>query len=276
MKVIREFTDNIWKLIKCIIKCCMELPYRKKLEWPKLMTENLLIVGNGPSTADFPLNKILKQKNIDICVVNYFPLKDKRFLEIRPKYVALVDPAFYKKDEVDISEQNQKLFDILKNVDWDIYIISRLGQNIPVNSEWIHHIYITNNVYEGSYFRKFFYKRNMACFAPQNVVLAGIFYAITKGVKNIYLIGVEMDFFKKVTVTDQNNIVSEPIHHYGKEYHTYSQNQFTISGFFWSIYNTFKQFDVASEYAKEMKSNVINLTHDSMLDMFNKKYDIFL
>ena len=116
----------------------------------------------------------------------------------------------------------------------------------------------------------------MACFAPQNVVLAGMFYAITKGVKNIYLIGVEMDFFKKIAVTDQNNIVSESIHHYGKKNYTYPQNQFKISEFLWSIYNTFKQFDIASEYAKEMKSNVINLTPDSMLDMFNKNYDVFL
>lgn len=72
----------------------------------------------------------------------------------------------------------------------------------------------------------------MACFAPQNVVLAGMFYAITKGVKNIYLIGVEMDFFKKITVTGQNNVALESIHHYGKEHYTYSQNRFKISEFF--------------------------------------------
>lgn len=276
MKRIREFIDNMWKLIKCVLKCCMEMPYRKELKWPELVTNNLLIVGNGPSTAGFSLNRIVEQKNIDICVVNYFPLKDKRFLEIKPRYVALVDPAFYAKNGVDISKQTQELFDVLENVDWDIYIISRLGQNIPVKNKRIHHIYLTNNVYEGNYFRKFFYQKNMACFAPQNVVLAGMFYAITKGVKNIYLIGVEMDFFKKITVTGQNNVALESIHHYGKEHYTYSQNRFKISEFFWSIYNTFRQFDIASEYAKEMKSNVINLTHDSMLDMFKKEYDLFL
>lgn len=276
MGMIRGCANNMWKLLKCIIKCCIEMPFRKNLKWPELVINNLLIVGNGPSAAGFSLNKIVKRNNFDVCVVNYFPLKDKRFLEIKPKYVALVDPAFYMERGAGISEKNQELFNILENVDWDIYIISRLGQNIPVKNKWIHHIYLTNNVYEGNYFRKFFYKRNMACFAPQNVVLSGLFYAITKRVKNIYLIGVEMDFFKKIAVTDQNDIVFEAIHHYGKEHYIYTKDQIRVSEYFWSIYNTFRQFEIASEYAKEMKSNVINLTEGSMLDMFDKKYDLFM
>lgn len=271
MYKISGFINNIWKLMKCSLKCVIEFPNRKKLLWPKLEENDLLIVGNGPSTAEFPLDKIAIEEKIDFCVVNHFPLKDERFWKIKPKYIALVDPVYYKENSGDLKDDIRAMCEILEKIDWDFYIISRLGQRLPIENERIQYIHLTNNVYDGIYGRYFFYRKNLACFAPQNVVLAGLFFAINNKINNVYLIGVEMDSFKKFTVTKGNDIVLEDDHSYGKKEVIFSRNTFDFTGYLGAIYNTFRQFCIADGYAKKMGVNVINLTQNSMLYMFEKK-----
>ena len=97
---------------------------------PRLVYSNInngkaLILGTGPSMADF-LNTSTLLHEVDLICVNDFALSE--FYErIKPSYYVLVDPSYWREpsyvNETDLNLRN-KLFDRIEKVtNWDITFI---------------------------------------------------------------------------------------------------------------------------------------------------------
>ena len=88
--------------------------------------EKIIIVGNGPSTAEFDFDKYAGQGYNFLCV-NFFACDEEKFQELKPKYYCIVDPIFYgmlsRPPNKEEAEKIAKLKIALESVDWEMTFV---------------------------------------------------------------------------------------------------------------------------------------------------------
>lgn len=233
--------------------------------------DELLIIGNGPSIADFPLEKISEIKNIDIMCLNYFPSKDERFWTIKPTYLCLMDPGFFNKCSSEAEAEKKVLFDALSKVDWHMYLVCKRGCSLPVSNDNLQYIYLSAYTYEGSILRKKIYSKNLGTYRIQNVVQGGIFLGTILKAKTIYLSGVESSYLN-ISVNEDNEIYINMSHSYDtKRIRLNNENIKYLHDYIRAIYFTFLAYYTSKEYADAQRTEIYNLTQNSLIDVFRKK-----
>jgi hypothetical protein len=237
--------------------------------------ERILLCGNGPSLNDIDFDKVVRD-GLSVSCVNFFPISNQAFWDVKPKYLCLIDPVFYTPE----SKKNKKisqLFQVLEKVDWELKIICINKQFLPISNEHIHYSYICKKeIYGGNvtFFLDWLYRNSFANIGRQNVAIAALFYFINMNARIIYLIGIDMSEFKQIFVDNDNNIYIDTIHNYGEERVC---TNLVHKGELYRLLNMyqrmFEQFYFLSEFAKRNSVKVINLSGCSYLDMFDRGYE---
>lgn len=271
--------NNIYQVIYLILKLISNIKYiinsKRKIKRNKI--KSILIMGNGPSLKYTDIDKVINNGAEVICV-NFFPCKDNRFFSIKPKYLCLLDPSFYRTTgEISLEKQKKELWETIGQVDWKMSIIGYWGNRIPVNNPKIDYIGLNTIPYTCSFLKKFLYTNNLANFGFQNVVLGALYYAVVSGIKEIYLAGVDNSEFTNLEVDEKNEAYVRYEHFYGVD----RGRCFGIKkGEFYlrmaDYQRTFEQYYNASEYVKKYTDAVIvNLNPYSYVDVFEKTKDYY-
>ncbi len=270
LEIVKQYTKyRYWRLTG--------LEKKKKhggtISWEKKMPQKALVLGNGPS-----LNNIdpflFKEKGFSIVCVNYFPLKEEHFFELRPGYLCLLDPAFTDRERYNNNENTKALFDRLSKVDWELKIITYMDVVLPIQNSSIKYIYLCEHVATEPYYinrRYELYKKNIASCGFQNVVIGALFYLIANGCKDICVAGIDMSEFKGLFVDENNDIIVEKTHHYGNERckfeHVGKGEFYRALGLYQKM---FEQFFLISEFALDQGAKIRNLSVNSYVDVFEK------
>lgn len=277
VKLIKAFIESL-KGIYFSMRTLLSGKREKFVEEPD---KSVLIMGNGPSLANTDIEKILEKKPYVACV-NFFPAKDKRFMEIKPEFLCLFDPIFFKQTPSS-EEKKKELFDILEKVDWPLKIICTQGHRLSVQNENISYAHIASYSYYGEglrKFRHFLYRHNLTNCGLQNVMIGAGYYFVSKKMKEIYLAGLDMSEFKMLYVGEENEVYVAAQHHYGNEKIKHSELGLFKRGEFYKLlgcYVTmFEQFYGLEKYAKSQGVKVYNLTPESYVDVFEKRTDFRL
>ncbi len=270
---IKSLTKKIFLFLRIVyyfLKTVFKYGRVKIVEEPD---REVVILGNGPSLNDIDLTK-LKNSDVDVVCVNYFPVKNEYFWELKPKYIALLDPFLFYNENPKNPERRKELFDALEKVDWEIHIICFLGNQLPLKNKNIIYEKITTNTINSDYLTRFIdalYKKNFAILGAQNVTIGAGWFFVTKKVRKIYYAGIDMSEFKGVFVDEKNNVYVDAVHSYGIERVSVDYiKKGEFYKYFASNHKAFQQFYYLSEYAKRQNVKIINLSVNSYVDVFEK------
>lgn len=271
-----KLTKTFVEIMKGVYYTIQTLRLGKREKFIQEPEKSVLIMGNGPSLKNTDIDKILECDPY-VCCVNFFPAKDERFMKIKPQFLCLFDPIFFK-DAPASEEKKKELFDVLEKVDWPLKIVCTQGHELPVKNSYISYAHIAGYPFVGNgleRMRHFLYRKNLTNAGLQNVMIGAGYYFISKKVKEIYLTGLDMSEFKMLYVGEDNEVYLATQHHYGSEKIKHSDLGIIKKGEFYKLlgcYVTmFEQFYGLEKYARAQGVKVYNLSPESYVDVFEKK-----
>lgn len=247
--------------------------------------KEVIILANGPS-----LEKNLKEdidylKEHDIIMLNFSP-NNKYFFEIKPKYLIVADPIFYKKD---IREDARNLIDLmvsnLELVMWNMIIY------MPYEGRKKHYFSIVKNPYitikyyntiggllEAHQFLRHFLNR-ITMPPPLNVLISCIFIAIKMNYSIIKIIGADHSWFTNIFVGEDNLLYIKDKHYYNLEgklrpWYKYSveEGTYKVHEMLGGFANVFKIYWQLNIYAQKKGIQIYNCTPDSFIDAFERAH----
>lgn len=246
-------------------------PYNEKLK-----NQRGYVLANGPS-----LLLELKELQSDALflsspkiVANNF-VSSAAFMELKPEFYCLADPAFYKKGTN--NEKAKVIIDEINNKTmWKMNLFVPVeGYSIiqqQISNPQIHIHPISTILYMGYGRLKYrYYKRGIASPSFVNVTIMMEYILLNKGCKAIRLYGVDHTFFDGLMVDDNNIPCIHDKHFYGDEYRPlrhYNGGYFTTAGWLMDKYLTFKEHENMRGYADYLGAKIINCTKCSLIDAY--------
>lgn len=294
----QDKVDTVKSLIKRIgrfvllsaktAKSCLYILMHAKYQ-PIERTEEgrlLLVCGNGPSLGrQIELFLDVFQKH-DVLCVNSF-CTTEYFHQVKPRYYAFMCPdvAHDPGDETDfVRDRIEAQWAGLDSVDWEMELIvphyfvrfPYFEKRIKKLNACIRVRYINLLTFEGFMsIRNWSLKKQLSSIGGQNTVTAAVFYGICKGYGEIYLLGTELDWFKSITVDEENNLYHDDTHFYGTTGRlplSEFGGRITLSEYLGSNVRTFQEFERLREYAENGGGTTIyNATPNSMVDAFERR-----
>jgi len=238
--------------------------------------ERCFIVGNGPSLKKLNLSKITNEITFTVNnIVNDRPIYET----INTDYHILIDPLYYSlNDEL---PEDDSIINILKTINYKnkkpicfisyegFFSFSKYGLNKLLDLAYIYqHRTLTHN-FSG----KIDLSKNIP--SSQNVIQAAIFTAIYMGIKEVYLIGVDMT---SVFLTFERNEFGEK--EIIKEFHAYKYNENEMKKMLRDSYDnevilrdylkTFTLFRYIKQYCLKNNIKIFNATKGGGLDVFKR------
>ena len=272
---------------KTIIKFCEAINFLfEYIKWLRRFINNpktgriknegkVVVCGNGPSTIKFPFKEYLGL-GYDFCVVNFFPIDENLFFQIKPKYYVCVDPYFHSSISK-LTKEEKKLVDVLNRVSWPIKYVCFKNHHLPLSNPNVTYDYINQNILSLDYTKKIkkLLDENKAIFGYQNVIAAAIYYFIMSKIDYVVLTGVENDWHRELVVDCNNDVYREMTHFYGNERINVTAlgeiKKGELFNYFKFYYLTLYQYFLLSKYANDCKTKIVNTCVNSYIDVFSKK-----
>ena len=258
-------------------------------------TEDLLILGNGPSLGQ-DKEKLLKMAETrDVVGVNFFAATEE-FLEFKPDYHVIVSHQFWGTDENQRWDQDRKqIFKTMVDiVDWELNLfVPIIARKSP---EWVKHMSQNSNI-KLNYFNTtplddypLFFRKKLkkfkACPRPHNVLVPSILMGINLGYKRVYIAGAEHSWIPELFVTQDNVVMCAQKHFYSDQFKEmnstllmdnakpfYFENSLKtkkLHEVLQKFLYAFKSYWFLKEYAEAEGVKIYNLTVGSYIDAFEK------
>lgn len=244
---------------------------------PQSLGRKIVILGNGPSAAQYKLNRD-RFKKYDLLVVNFYPTKEVEFWNLRPEYLCLLDPKLFDLKDPYFDEEGhherksdiEDLYKAIEKIDWKIKIVTIGNRTLPVRNSNIEYIRLVTSCCGfdiGKFEAKVFFN-NWAIPRAQNVINCALYFAEMFGYKEIALFGVEQNWLQTLVVDENNMLYTRCEHFYGKE------NSLPVSSSYESemldVILAFKGFSAAAKLADCKNIDIVNYAYDSYLQCFKK------
>jgi hypothetical protein len=288
------------KIKECFIKICRTIYFFFRLvvkediiDYIKKFGDNnmcsskkLVMLANGPSLSGVLKNwkRNNKFKDVDFLAVNYF-CHDKEFIELKPKYYVLSDPQFFQDDSL-LRERVDKMYLTLNEVvSWKMFLYI---QYYAKNSNWSTKIKNINIkiipfhtvVYTGyNFLRNWIFKCGLGNGNYGTVILNGEYIGINLGYKELYLYGVDHDFFNYLMVDDKNQVCNITTHFYSNTsvlkpiFHYYisgRETKYTMYEYLQEKAYLFHGHEIMREYANYRSVKIYNCTNNSLIDAYER------
>ncbi len=265
----------------------------------KRKSDDLIILGNGPSLSKDMDNIRSIIKNRDVLGVNYF-VATKEFLELKPLYHVIVSQQYWGTDENEGWDNDRKrIFIILvEKVDWEFNLF------VPIvaskSKGWIDFMAQNKNIKlnffnltplddDPSFFSGHL-KKFKACPRPHNVLIPSILIGINLKYKNCYIAGADHSWLPELFVTQDNVPMMAQKHFYADQLKSLNSTLLSDSAkpvfqenslkhkplheILHKFYYSFKSYWFLKEYAELEGTKIYNLTEGSFIDAFDKiSYD---
>ena len=243
-----------------------ELKRTKELKNTK-KGKKCFVFANGPSMNLLDIKKIEKYQKtgFDVICVNSYIISDMA-KTIVPNCYVLSDPAsFGIQTNYSTSEGiiiHKKIVKCLNKLNIPVFIPVQYS-----NLSIINHHYIFND-FENRFLR------NIDPTKPRGYRTMTAYKALAiacyLGYDNIYICGFDNDYFKAISVDENNDVYIINKHHYdeGVKVRTTPGVGEGIGDILWEHYRLFKNLDLFKQF------NIINLNKNGLIDVFSKKHDL--
>jgi hypothetical protein len=285
---------------------CGKIAIRSRfgLKGYKAGNERIVIIGNGPSASEFLQNLPAQAKNIPLLAVNMFA-GEQSFTSLQPAFYLMSDHAFFEFEEqhfhhpekhplvkknpayAQTQTQVNRTWQGLFSANWPIvlFVPQIYSKSYPVKKAMENpalNVVVWNyTVVKGfSWFENFIYAKGLGSPQCQNVVNACIFQAINAQFKEIYLVGIDNNFHRNISVGQDNHIYITDNHFYEVDKKVMPLMRVDSNGkpvfvqlhqFFNSLSKAFYAYNRLRSYADCRKVRVFNSTAGSFVDAFERK-----
>lgn len=255
------------------------LPNRKAMKTTRLLRntkagQSAVVLGNGPSILKIDQNKlkfVQKERHCDVIAVNSF-VSSAFFPTVIPDFYVLSDPLYF--GDTNYANSTEELQQVLE----DIRIIKE--NKIP--------LFVPVRYYDTiEYDRKFPFcgcgnvlRRNMyditrpAGYLPYVTTYKAITLALFLGYKEIFICGIDNDYFRTLVCGEDNVLKQRVTHFYDEEGHDFKEmpvflgHEVPTSIYFHYIAYLFTAVERFREY------NIFNLDKDSYINSFSKSISL--
>ncbi|MFT4523337.1 MAG: hypothetical protein ACI8ZN_002290 [Bacteroidia bacterium] len=257
-------------------------------------TDDLIILGNGPSLSQETNKLKALRKGRSVCAVNYFAATAE-FEIFKPELYVIVSEEYWKNEEKqDWAEDRKKLFENLRHkTAWPLDLfVPVIAKGFP---DWVQYMSANSNIRLNFYntspldgspkFFHFLLKRYWACPRPHNVLIPSILIGINLGFKRIILCGSDHSWLSEISVNAQNEVLIGQKHFYAHQFKgastllsdqpkpMYKQGSIetrrlheVLEKFCFS----FKAYWFLLEYAALNQAEIVNVTTTSYIDAYKK------
>ena len=270
-----KFFQSIVSLFSVILFSRQGAPNIKELAKRIENLDECYLLGTGPSLKKFvELDEALDGKTF--MVMNNF-FRSEYFEIIKPRFLVMVDPAYYREIKDDFSTASREdMVTAMNKISWEITLIVpyefKKGSTIGrIRNSNVSYCYINNIPVDGFLeMSHYLYKNNLGMPWPGNVMIAAIFCCINIGFKKIYLLGAEHSWTKDLRVNDNNKVCYYDDHFYDSKSMRVVPNT-NISLMLSMIARGFKSHQQLNVYSQYRGCEVINLTENSFIDAYNRR-----
>ena len=254
---------------------------------PKKLSRDMIILANGPSLKD-SLKDIVSDISLyvktDFFVINDFSASDE-YDKIHPVFYALSDSKYfvdtiYKEQ----SERTLRLID--EKTTWSMYLYipfkyykSFLRKKV-INNPLIKVVPFHSLRFWGlDSMRMYVYKKGLGNGKFGTVVINAIYVSIVLGFKNIFLYGIDHNFFDGLFVTKDNVLCYKYAHFYDDKepeikpmisHHDGITQPFTMQDFLVEKLDVFTGHVVMKRFSEYMGCNIWNATNNSLVDTYQR------
>lgn len=230
------------------------------------------ILGNGP-TMNVDLEK--NQSSIDFFISLNDAPATREFFEIKPKYHFLIDSFFFNGKEKRVRDIKENL----EKVDWEIEIVVPMHfyKRAGAIYRTMRVVALPTNELKGfSRIERFMYGKRLGMPRVQNVLVAGLTFAIWNAPKKIVLFGVTHDWVRYMNV--QNGKLHLRSHHYFDK-NQRSKAWLKPEGGNWRVGEAliaqglmFRSYDWLAKYIALNKKEITIeiLSEDTLIDSFGR------
>lgn len=254
-------------------------------------TDQVIILGNGPS-LNVSVDKYIDIiKNNDRIAVNFFGSSDL-YEKIQPNLYVFADPAFFfipenQKESVTVLFEN-----IRSKTTWPLQIVIPIGakgapiENCLLQNPNIKIIYYFNGTQNIGRLSKFeAWDRNLIGPPAQNVLNVCIYLALFWKYPEIYLVGADSSFLEDIRVDQETNELFSIDSHFYKQEKVYSKSDKNLFdpkrgrikkdrtvGVLVGLYSKmFLYYEELRKYADYRGQKVYNASEYSWIDCFERK-----
>lgn len=242
----------------------------------KTQTEELVILGNGPSlrhALDHEQAALMSRRRL---AVN-FAANAPEFASLQPQLYILADPHFFTGMQSDPNVS--RLWQNLRSATWPmtLYVPCRRRKetkNLLGDADNI--VIKTFNLTPGEGFQPLthlLFRLGLATPRPRNVLIPAIMTGLREGYKTIYLCGADHTWSRTLGVDEQNRVVSVQPHFYKDEKSEQKRVNTEYAGYHLhdilrSLYIAFRSYHQIAPYAARRGARILNATPGSMIDAF--------
>ncbi len=277
LKIMSDIFNNISPAILSILNAFRISLQKSDVKYnSKIKGNTINILGNGPSC----LSTYQHDPSSELMVVNFFAMNGV-FFDLKPRHYILMDPLFFSKGEIRFNELIEKL----NTINWSmvVYVPSRYEKESKsvFNNSHIQLKFVRHNpfsIFNHNYITRHLYQANLFTPRFQDVINAGIYISINHGFQFINLHGVESNGFVNYSVNEDNDVILNAEHFYGKNEINMSTNGSIKKGEFWKYVRYYsymlESYSCLSRYAEVMECKVKNMTINSYIDAFEKNKEV--
>ena len=267
---IKEFFATYFLNVGYYILCIF--PQRDKLKKTKVLKntkkgKKCFVFGNGPSMNLLDIRKIehYQKTGFDVICVNSYILSEMA-RTIVPNYYVLSDPTSFNEGNRQVSEdfvdaQRQQI-DYLNELKIPVFIPAQFSK-----LNLIKHYYIFNDVENR-------FSKNINPLKPRGYLSMTAYKALAIacyfGYDTIYICGFDNDYFKTITVDENNDLYYIDKHYYdnGIKDKTGPNAGKGLGNYLWEHHLLFKGLELFNHH------NIINLNKNSLVDAFPKSHNL--
>ena len=222
LATILSWFRSFFYLIYWFLLHCLKSDFKNHIKKDK-QGKTIDIIVNGPSFAK--QSDFVKSDNNDKCMVN-FAANTPQFLEMKPSYYCVSDPAFFS---MDLKNKEFGLFlENLEKVDWDMtfFVTYQDYKHNILKSQLNNLKHIRFIPYHSTSFpysfrlKKLAFKlflKGQAMPIPMSVSVPVIMNAINSGYSRVNLYGYDQDWIHNVVVDKNNRVCLLDTHFYNEK-----------------------------------------------------------
>lgn len=239
---------------------------------------SIIVLGNGPSLKDTLRDHMPMLQRSTTMVVNY-AANDDSYVQLRPNYYVLVDPAFFSEKP---AESVRALWKRIRATSWPITLIvgarDLMKAEILVGANDFVSIRTVNLVgVEGwDWLETLAYDKGWGMPRPRNVLIAGLMASLQMGYKEAYVCGADHSWLQNVKVHENNRVTTVQTHFY-KESDGFQQvadkvfEKVTMPELMMNFYIAFDSYHRMQRYALRRGISIYNSTPGSYIDAFPRR-----
>jgi len=282
------FLEACYHSLISLIRVILRFRYRNTVPQRGAGSEELVILGNGPSLKNSLAGYPRFFSSRHLMAVNQFVLSEE-YVVLKPNYYVLLDIGYFTDKTIPrVREIAEKLIDaFIRKTDWPLTLLfpheargSKMVQRLTESGKPFDFIFFNRTNVDGlRAFRHWSYRNNLGMPKPQNVLVGCLMLGILMKYPLVYVVGADHTWLENIRIGKDNSLISIEKHFYDKDQtgkptvkeHPETLKKTRLHDYLYDLVRTFSSYHLIRDFSESSGTLVINASEVSYIDAFERK-----